>query len=968
MSAELSTGHTSSTFDTSALADRQVGRVWIERALDSIARPNVRVGAAGAALAISSITMLAWLFELDGLLRFGERLDVMRFNTAVMLALLACAALLAAHRHRSWSSAPSAVAGIFGAVTLLEFFWLGFSSIDQLVVTDWTTPAVAPGRPSAYSAAAILLLALAMLAGTSSKERTPAWGIASATGGLVVALVAALGTVGSFPLPDVQEKNMALRTALVVALLACAALGTLWGNDMRPLRQRRLEWIPVISGSSAFVGVIITWMLAVAVIAAGTGAPVAGHGLTPVSTAFAVLLLASALGVATFFAVRHAILAAVIADDLRESERRFRATFENAAVGIAHVAPDGSWLRVNDKLCEVTGYSREELLTKTFQDITHPDDLQRDIALAARVLAGEIPNYSMEKRYFHKTGDVVWINLTVSLVRKANGAPDHFVSIVEDIDERKRAKRDLIDSQARLANLVESAATAIVTIDVRGAIESINTATEKLFGYDKNELVGHDVSILMPEPYRSEHGTYFANYLETGVRKIIGIGREVSGRRKDGATFPLHLAVSEFEAQGGRHFTGIIHDLTDRKRMEEALIESERRLAQSQKMEAVGHLTGSLAHDFNNLLTVIGANLELLEPRLPPSVDAKLLREARDAVAMGARLTERLLTFSRKRRLEPTNIDLYKQVIGMAELLRRTLGETIELNMNLTSDLWHVRVDAGGIENAILNLALNGRDAMPRGGELVIEARNVTLHEGNPETLLPGDYVHLAVSDSGTGMPAEVLQHAFEPFFTTKGPEKGTGLGLSSVYGFVKQSGGHTSIRSMLGRGTTVDIYLPRLADADAEFAQPSGSPVVPMVPGATILAVEDNPLVRRSTVRRLEALGLRVIEAESGLAAVKLLENGSDVDLVFSDVVMPGGMSGIDLARWIREERPDLKIVLTSGYAEEIAGELEHQLPEVPILRKPYHQAELLRTLANCLNADAAGVASSRHGAFGPG
>jgi CheY-like chemotaxis protein len=317
---------------------------------------------------------------------------------------------------------------------------------------------------------------------------------------------------------------------------------------------------------------------------------------------------------------------------------------------------------------------------------------------------------------------------------------------------------------------------------------------------------------------------------------------------------------------------------------------------------------------------------------------------------MGARLTERLLTFSRKRRLEPMNINLYEQVVGMAELLRRTLGETIDLDINLTPHLWPVRIDAGGIENAILNLALNARDAMSRGGKLIIEARNMTLDEENPASLLPGDYVLLSVSDSGTGMPAEVLQHAFEPFFTTKGPDEGTGLGLASVYGFVKQSGGYTGIHSEVGRGTTVDVYLPRLVDGEVPVAESTERTAIPMVAGETILAVEDNPLVRRSTVRRLEALGFKVIEAESGLAAVKLLEDGSAVDLVFSDVVMPGGMSGLDLAQWIRETRPALKIVLTSGYTEEIAG--GHELPEVTILRKPYDQTELLRTLRECLNA----------------
>lgn len=950
--------------------DQPVAPIWSEKALDALAEPRLRRVAAGTALAVASLTMLAWIFGLDGLLRLGAQPDLMRFNTALMLSLLAAAALLTDTRLRSWSGLPAAAAAIIATATLLQLPLPGAVAVDQLLLNDWTHPPLAPGRPSPYSAVAGLLLAAALLARGSSNRHAPAWGIAAAAAALVVAAIALMGAMGSFPLPSLQGKNMAVPTALVVALLGMTALGTLWGNDARPAAERRLVWLPVIAGSSALVGVILLWVLTAAAIGAGEG--VQHQGATPNSTVFAILLLAGALSAATLLAVRHAILADITASALaksqrstvaqaqaaieaamalRETEQRFRATFENAAVGIAHVAPDGRWLRVNDKLCEVAGFSREELLTKSFQDITHPADLQRDLALAGRLLAGEIPNYSLEKRYRRKDGDIVWVNLTVSLVRRADGAPDYFISIVEDIRERKRAKQDLVDSQARLASLVESAAPAILTINVSGTIESVNSATEDLFAYGKSELLGRNVSILMPEPYYGQHDTYLASYLDTGTKKIIGADREVIGRRKDGTTFPIHLAVSEFEAKGQRYFTGIIHDLSDRKRVEEALIESERRLAQAQKMQAVGHLTGSLAHDFNNLLTVIGANLELLEQRLPKDFDMRLLHEAREAVKMGARLTERLLMFARKRRLEPAVIDLNERLLGMAELLRRTLGEAVEINLTVAPDLWPVRVDAGGIENAILNLALNARDAMPQGGKLIIQSRKMTLEEANPASLPSGDYVLLSVSDSGTGIPPEDLPHVFEPFFTTKESQGGTGLGLSSVYGFVKQSGGHASITSEVARGTTVNIYLPKVAEELAQVPELPERSAVAMAAGETILAVEDNPIVRRATVRRLEALGFNVVEAETALVAIKILASEIHVDLVFSDVVMPGGISGLDLARWIRTRRPDLKIVLTSGYADELASE-DADLPDVATLRKPYSQAELMRTLRACLDA----------------
>jgi PAS domain S-box-containing protein len=524
-----------------------------------------------------------------------------------------------------------------------------------------------------------------------------------------------------------------------------------------------------------------------------------------------------------------------------------------------------------------------------------------------------------------------------------------FTGFARDISERKLREQELRDERARLANLVEAAVTAIITINNHGLVGNANPATEKLFGYTEAELVGRNVHMLMPEPYHSQHDGYLRNYLGTGDKKIIGIGREVMGRRKDGTTFPIHLAVSEFEASGQRYFTGIIHDLSDRKNAEEALRESEWRLAQVQKMEAVGQLSGGVAHDFNNLLTVIGGNLELYMNQLPASVDQRLLNDAKDAVDMGARLTERLLTFSRQRSLAPVLINLNELTLGMSELLRRTLGETIDFSATLASDLWPVRADVSGIENTILNLAINARDAMPRGGRLIIESQNLSVGEGDSEKLAVGDFVLLSVSDSGTGMSPETVTRAFEPFFSTKEPGKGTGLGLASVYGFVKQSGGHAEVYSEIGTGTTVNIYLPRDKSISEPFARERPHPSAKPTVERTILVVEDNPLVRRLTVRRVETLGYRVLEADSGPSALKVMRLHGDVDLIFSDVVMAGGMSGLELARTIREERPDQKILLTTGFAEEIARS-DSVDALLRILRKPYDQARLSQAIENVM------------------
>ena len=364
-----------------------------------------------------------------------------------------------------------------------------------------------------------------------------------------------------------------------------------------------------------------------------------------------------------------------------------------------------------------------------------------------------------------------------------------------------------------------SAVTAIITIGDRGLIEDVNPATERLFGYGASELVGQNVKMLMPEPYRGEHDGYIANYVGTGVKKIIGIGREVSGRRKDGTTFPLHLSVSEFEADGRRYFTGMIHDISDRMHVEEALRESERRLAQSQKMEAVGQLTGGIAHDFNNLLLVITGNLELLEPRLNDEESRVLLKEAQDAAGLGSKLTDQLLTFARRRHMDAHVIQLNDLVVSITDMLRRTLGEHITLSTSLARDVWATRADPGQFQSAIVNMAVNARDAMPQGGKLVVETRNIEFdahHADYQSELQPGHYVQLSISDTGVGMEPEIRDRVFEPFFTTKEIGRGTGLGLAMVYGFVKQSGGHVTIYSEPGFGTTINLYLPR-SDAPSD-------------------------------------------------------------------------------------------------------------------------------------------------------
>jgi PAS domain S-box-containing protein len=509
---------------------------------------------------------------------------------------------------------------------------------------------------------------------------------------------------------------------------------------------------------------------------------------------------------------------------------------------------------------------------------------------------------------------------------------------------------------AKLRGILESAVTAIITIDDQGRIESINPATERLFAYDAAELIGQNVKVLMPEPYKAEHDGYIANYLATSVKKIIGIGREVSGRRKDGTTFPLHLSVSEFSAEGRRYFTGMIHDLSDRKHVEEALRESERRLAQAQKMEAVGQLTGGIAHDFNNLLLVITGNLELLEPQLDREQQNVLLKEAQDAAILGSKLTDQLLTFARRRHMDAQVIQLNDQVIGITDMLRRTIGEHVMLSTSLARDVWPIRADPGQFQSAIVNMAVNARDAMAQGGKLVIETRNIVLdadHADLHPEIKPGEYVQLSISDTGSGMPPEIRDRVFEPFFTTKEMGHGTGLGLAMVYGFVKQSGGHVTIYSEVGHGSTFNLYFPRVDGLITEVSPGTKGPTDPAA-RETILVVEDDERVRQLTITRLKLIGYQVLEASDGPKAIDVLSQGHAVDLVFTDLVMPGGMSGREVAARARQLKPGIKVLLTSGYAEELVHGDDLEREQLKVLRKPYHQAELIAILREVLATNA--------------
>ena len=517
-----------------------------------------------------------------------------------------------------------------------------------------------------------------------------------------------------------------------------------------------------------------------------------------------------------------------------------------------------------------------------------------------------------------------------------------------DISDLKQIQADLAGREAHLRSILATVPESMIVIDELGVIASFSTAAEKLFGYSAGDVHGKNVSMLMPSPDREAHDGYLSHYLRTGERRIIGYGRVVSGRRKDGTVFPMELSVGEAVANGKRIFTGFVRDLTSRHKIEEEL-------RQSQKMEAIGQLTGGLAHDFNNLLTVISGNLEMIEARLQDTKLLSLVSEAQAAAEDGAKLTAQLLAFGRRQPLNPKPMDVGRFVSGFSGLLRRTLGEAIELRTVITGSANEALVDGSQLQNALLNLAINARDAMPRGGLLSIEISRLRL-DADYARMYPevrtGDYVLIAVTDNGAGMSSETKERAFEPFFTTKGMGAGTGLGLSMVYGFAKQSGGLVQLYSEIGQGTSVRIFLP------AQKARTEMEPVhaddkkPDLIPKGfeRILVVEDDVRVRRVTVSRLLDAGYSVLEASNGTEALALFQENHDIALLFTDVVMPGGMTGDELAHKIRAMRPEIKVLFTSGYAEPtIAG---RELAEAGSwLKKPYTARQLAVRLRELLD-----------------
>jgi two-component system cell cycle sensor histidine kinase/response regulator CckA len=513
--------------------------------------------------------------------------------------------------------------------------------------------------------------------------------------------------------------------------------------------------------------------------------------------------------------------------------------------------------------------------------------------------------------------------------------------LVGGIQQRLRTQGEQAASQRsedRQRALTEPASEAIMTIDVNSMIVAANPATAELFGYPLEEIVGRSITTLMPPSFRGRHLDSFARYLRTGRRTIPWHAVELRAMHANGREFPIEVSIGEYGTGADRHFTGIIRDISRRKDIEAQIL-------QAQMMVAIGRLAGGVAHDFNNLLTAIGGYAELVGSTMEPS-DPRLehIGGIRQATDHAASLTRQLLAFSRSQELRPAVIDLSHVVTRIEPMLRRLLGERIELVVKPTEEPTRTLADRSQVEAILVNLAVNAKDAMASGGTLTIETSKVELDESyrlHRSEVVPGEYVTLVVSDTGIGMDEATLAHVFEPFFTTKPPGSGTGLGLATVYGTVKQSGGYIWVYSEPDRGTTFKVYLPRTNDETTPVAVEA--PIQPSAARSsqeTILVAEDEAVVREMVVASLERLGYRVVAASTGEEAVRLIDRlGEEIDLLLSDVVMPG-MSGPDLYDRARRTRPDLRAIFMSGYT---ALSIGRPIPEgVTLLEKPFSGARL--------------------------
>jgi PAS domain S-box-containing protein len=631
---------------------------------------------------------------------------------------------------------------------------------------------------------------------------------------------------------------------------------------------------------------------------------------------------------------------------LRGSERLLKAIVDYAPLVINLKDLDGRFILANTAFLntqliagnDVIGCTSHDFMPKnTADEVTRQD---REVIKTGKVV-------DIELTFSRPNGDIATRSTLKFPVKNESGEIIAVGGFSLDITERKAAEEALRGSEERFRAIVDNSPAAIFLKDVDGRFQLANKQHNSWFGVEPGSRIGKTAYDLL--------STHDADEVTKRERRVIEEDISLEWERdhilSDGQEHRLTtIKFPVYDGDGATIGVGSIQtDVTEERHMQD-------QLRQAQKMEAVGQLTGGIAHEFNNLLMVIVGNLEMILESPVDDSTRKFVNSAMSGAMRGSELTRQLLAFSRKQELKTARVQSDELVAGMRDMLQRTLGETIAIETVTETGaepaIWPVMADAGQIEGALLNLALNAADAMPQGGTItftasnqVLGARSLVKHPG----LLPGDFVKLDVTDTGCGMPPEVLDRVFEPFFTTKDVGEGTGLGLSMVLGFVEQSGGCMEVHSETGQGTSISIYLPRTGD-DAPQARPGEDhAAVKATTGATVLIVEDDPGVRELVVMMLSQLGHKTIEAEDAVAALARLEEHPHVDVLFTDVVLPGGASGVDLVERARTKWPDLKIIYTSGYPD---GELPQLSSgnDASFIRKPYRKGELAQIFEGLL------------------
>jgi PAS domain S-box-containing protein len=639
---------------------------------------------------------------------------------------------------------------------------------------------------------------------------------------------------------------------------------------------------------------------------------------------------------------------------LRESEERYRTILENIEDGYYEVDLPGDLTFFNDSLCKMLGYSRDEMIGMSNKQYTDEESREKLFQAFNKVYRTGQPTKGFDWEVIRKDGAKVFGEVSVSLIKDSKGQPIGFRGIARDVTERKQAEKALLAEKQRFQILLENAPFGMILIDREGNFKYINHKFKEMFGYDLKDVPNGR------EWFRKAYpdSTYRHHVVSTWIddSKLFKPGEKVprifTVTCKDGTEKTIRFITVQLET--GEYLEST-EDITLLKRAEEEKTALEEQLRQSQRMEAIGRLAGGIAHDFNNLMTVIRgySQLSLLELKEGHELRGNL-EEIQKATHRASDLTRQLLAFSRRQILELKVLDLNTLLHDLDKMLRRVIGEDIQLVTLLADDLGRVKTDPGQIEQVILNLAVNARDAMPGGGKLTIETRNVELDERYARIhvgVTPGRYVMFSLSDTGVGMSPEVKEHVFEPFFTTKEKIKGTGLGLSTVYGIVKQSGGNIWFYTEQGKGTAFKVYLPRVDEPVKETRERAVSEEIPRG-SETILAVEDEEEVRKLTVQVLRGQGYTVLEASTGEEALKVAkETGGDgIGLLLTDVVMPG-ISGPELARSLEPLLPKIKVLYMSGYTDNAIvhhGVLDE---EVNYIQKPFTLSSLARKVREILD-----------------